>query len=281
MLRFRNSSLFLLSLSGLFLFLAFQASAAAVYNGHYCNDTSYQANSTYQRNLNVLLSSLTSNASQEASGSYTTVMGFGTTDAVNGLFLCRGDTTAAACHDCVVAAAKEAIVRCPNQTEAVIWYDICMLRFTNSYFRFDSVVPGINLKDEKNVSGADINRFNQSLFGLLSDLGNKAANSQTDKKFATGEAKITSSMTVYGLAQCTPDLNTGQCETCLQNSAGILPTCCGERQGARVLLASCNLRYELFRFYNETTSSSPSSSGNLPSPPYQSLMLILGSLKLN
>ncbi|XP_054776916.1 cysteine-rich receptor-like protein kinase 44 [Prosopis cineraria] len=248
----------LLPLSALLVtsFLATQALAAPVYNGHYCNDTTtYTPNSTFHRNINVLLSSLTSNASLDSSGSYNTVMGFGTLYAVNGFFLCRGDITMLTCQDCVAAAATDVISRCPNQTEAVIWYDVCTLRFTNTFFRFGSVFPGMNLTDEKSVSSTDIIRFNQSLFGLLDDLDTRAANSETDKKFATGEVKVTSSMTVYGLVQCSKELTSEQCETCLQNAIGILPSCCDGKQGARVLLSPCNVRYELFQFYNSTTSS--------------------------
>ncbi|KAF7840700.1 cysteine-rich receptor-like protein kinase 15 isoform X1 [Senna tora] len=243
--------------------VASQVFGAPAYDGHYCkNDSSYLPNSTFQRNLDVLLSSLVSNASQDDTGSYNGVMGFGTTDAINGHYLCRGDLTVSACHDCVAAAADQIILKCPNQTEAVIWYDVCTLRFTNSYFRPDSLVPGMNVKNESNVSSAEFNQFNQTVFGLLDDLSTEAANSQTQKKYAVGESAVaTSSMTVYGLAQCLADLNSEQCETCVQNAAGTLPTCCGGSQGARVLLASCNVRYELYRFYNETTSSPPASSG--------------------
>ncbi|KAI9124052.1 hypothetical protein K1719_005352 [Acacia pycnantha] len=237
-------------------FLATLALAAPVYNGHFCNHTiAYSPNSTFQRNINVLLSSLTSNASLDSSGSYNTVMGFGTTYAVTGYFLCRGDVTVSTCHDCVTAAAKYVISLCPNQTEAVIWYDVCTLRFTNRFFRFGSVIPGMNLTDEKSVSSTEFSRFNHSLFGLLDDLDTRAANSETDKKFTTGEVRVTSSVTVYGLAQCSKDLTSEQCETCLRNAIGILPACCEGKQGARVLLSPCNVRYEVFQFYDSTTSS--------------------------
>ncbi|XP_028776250.1 cysteine-rich receptor-like protein kinase 10 [Neltuma alba] len=255
MLLFTNS---LLSLTTFLFatFLATPARATPVYNGHYCNNTvTYQPNSTFQRNINVLLSSLSSNASQDSSGSYDTAMGAGTPFAVNGYYLCRGDIAIATCRDCVAAAANDIISRCPNQTEAVLWYDICTLRFTNSYFKSGSVVPGTNLTDGKSVSNTDISQFNQSLFRLLNDLGTQAANSETAKKFGTREVRVTRSMTVYGLAQCSGELSSPQCETCLQNAVGVLPSCCGGRQGARVLLATCNVRYELSQFYNSTTSS--------------------------
>ncbi|XP_028776254.1 putative receptor-like protein kinase At4g00960 [Neltuma alba] len=242
-----------------FLTIFFITSKASFnYTAHYCsNATIVPANTTFKRNLNVLLYSLTSNASQFG-GYYMTIMGFGTTDAVNGLFLCRGDVISpTACEDCVTAAAKDLTTRCPNRTEAIIWYDQCMLRYTGKYFRYDSVTPGVNLDDGKRFSGRDLEQFNVSLFNLLTDLTTKAARPPTVKKFAVGQAILSSSpvTTLYALEQCTDDLTSDQCETCLRNAIGIFGNCCEGKQGARVLLASCYIRYELYPFYNVTAVS--------------------------
>ncbi|XP_027360883.1 putative receptor-like protein kinase At4g00960 [Abrus precatorius] len=249
----------LLSLYGLLSFPT-KAEAAPTYIGTYCNDnTTYAPQSRLGANLNVLLHSLTTNASQQQDGYYMTIMGFGTTDAVNGVFLCRGDVNATTCQHCVADAAGEITRRCPNQTEAVIWYEECLVRYTNKYFKYYSIVPRLNPRDGKNVSGVDLGRFNQSLFGLLNELATEAANSPSAKKFATGEVELTRSQTVYGLGQCTADITNYQCETCLRNAIGTLPACCSSRQGASALLASCFVRYQLYPFYSMTATSSSSS----------------------
>jgi hypothetical protein len=238
------------------LYLTLATKASPTYIGSYCNDNkTYLPNSALDTNLNVLLNSLTTNASQQQDGYYMTIMGFSTTSAVNGDFLCRGDINTTTCQNCVTDAAKQIKRLCNNQTEAVIWYEECLVRYTNSYFRFFSIEPRLNPREGRNVSGVDFNRFNKSVIGLLNDLAVKAANSTTAKKFATGEVEITrKGMTVYGSGQCITELTSGQCETCLRNAIGTLPQCCSGQQGAGAMLASCVVRYELYPFYATTSS---------------------------
>ncbi|OIT35706.1 cysteine-rich receptor-like protein kinase 10 [Nicotiana attenuata] len=79
------------------------------------------------------------------------------------------------------------------------------------------------------------------------------------KKFATKEANFSSPEKLYTLAQCTPDLSDSSCDRCLSTAIGNLPRH-GSR-GGRVLLPSCNVRYELYSFYNVTAVALP------PPPP--------------
>jgi len=191
-------------------------------------------------------------------GYYFTAMGMGTTSVANGLLLCRGDVSTATCHDCISTAATEITRRCPNKTESIIWYDECMLRFTNRYFAPTSVVPRANLMDGNNISASDLDSFNRTLFGLLNDLIEEAANSRLARKFATGQREFAGHSpenTVYALTECEPDLTTTQCEECLRNAVSTLPSCCGGKQGARALLSYCNARHELFRFYHTSDTS--------------------------
>ncbi|KAK2371754.1 cysteine-rich receptor protein kinase [Trifolium repens] len=110
---------------------------------HCTNTTTYAPNTTFPTNLNILFYYFSNNISQ-SNGYFLTITGFGTADAVSGLYLCRGDVTAAVCDQCLTAAVKEIRVRCPNQREALIWYDECFLRFTNRYFAVNKIVPRAN-----------------------------------------------------------------------------------------------------------------------------------------
>ena len=240
-------------------FLSSGIEAASTYSAYFCGNETYNSTTGFHSNLKVLLTSLSSNATQDG-GYHTTAMGFGSTDAVNGLLLCRGDVNATICHDCVSSAAMEIMRRCPNQTEAIIWYVECMLRYTNRYFASQSIVPGQTLKNGTEIPSTNWEQFNQSLFSLLNGLVTNA--SESDRSFAVGEESFTSTQTLYALEQCTKDISVAQCKTCLENAIGLLPTCCGGQQGATVLLASCNVRYELFPFYNLTAIYlAPPSSG--------------------
>ncbi|TKY51080.1 Cysteine-rich receptor protein kinase 25 [Spatholobus suberectus] len=237
-----------------FISLLLPTKAAPIYSSHVCTDSSkYQPNSTFQTNLNYLLSSLSSNAT-EGTHFYKTTVGSETPNAVKGLFLCRGDTLAATCHDCVTFAARDLKRRCPVEKEAIIWYDVCMVRYSNQYL--NNIVPGMDMSDSKSVGRADLDRFNELLAGLLNSLATEAANSR-DEKFATGEVNFTSSVTLYGLVQCTPELSLFDCNMCFRSAIASVPNCCDGKRGARVLLPGCNIRYEVYPFYNSTKILAP------------------------
>ncbi|PNY15274.1 cysteine-rich receptor-like protein kinase [Trifolium pratense] len=218
---------------------------------HCTNTTTYAPNTTFHTNLNILFYYFSNNISQ-SNGYFLTITGFSTPDAVGGLYLCRGDVTAAVCDQCLTAAVKEVRIRCPNQTEALIWYDECFLRFTNKYFAVNKIVPRVNLDDGNIDSSVDLERFNRSLHGLLNDSVMEASGSLQSKKFSAGKTVVTESLKLYGLVQCTNDLTNSECEKCLRNAIGTLPN---GKQGARALLPSCNVRYQLYPFFNLPQSS--------------------------
>ncbi|WJX21098.1 hypothetical protein P8452_10569 [Trifolium repens] len=209
-------------------------------------------------------------------------MGFGTTNAVNGVFLCRGDVNSTTCMNCVTTAATDITRRCPNQTESIIWYDECMLRYTNRYFAPTSIVPRVNMNNGKNISTSKLDIFNQML-GFLGGLAAEAGNSQTSKQFAVGEANFNLSgdtnkvITVYGLAQRVPGVTNVQCQDCLVNASRTLLTCCEGKQGGRALLAWCNIRYDLQRFYNQSASTpgSPSSGKNKSKSKTRTVLIVV------
>ncbi|XAR65591.1 Non-specific serine/threonine protein kinase [Bertholletia excelsa] len=102
----------------------------------------------------------------------------------------------------------------------------------------------------------------------MGDLLNRASSSKSGKKFATGQANLSSqavvgASTLFGLVQCTPDLTELDCKRCLQDGVARLPF--GSRGGV-VIFPSCNVRYEVYQFYNVT-------AGGAAPPPPPSLVL--------
>ncbi|KAI4298630.1 hypothetical protein L6164_032165 [Bauhinia variegata] len=115
-------------------------------------------------------------------------------------------------------------------------------------------VKGV-LKRKSLSFGTTSSRFNQLLGDTIKQAANQASNGGADKKFATRDANFTSFITLYTLAQCTPDLSVQDCNTCLEGAIANLPICCDGKQGGRVLIASCNIRYEVYPFYQNTSQS--------------------------
>ncbi|KAI4298632.1 hypothetical protein L6164_032167 [Bauhinia variegata] len=245
--------------------------AAPEYLSHFCpNSTTFSPNTTYATNLGNLFSWLSANSTRD-NGYYNTTTG--TTNSpgniVYGAFLCRGDLSTNECQECVSTAAKAVRERCPEEKESVIWYAECMLRYSNqSFFSVPSSVPMVFLFNTANVS--EQTRFNQLLGDTIKQAANQAANGGADKKFATKDANFTSFITLYTLAQCTPDLSVQDCNTCLEGAIANLPICCDGKQGGRVLIPSCNIRYEVYPFYHNVSPSVPTPEKPRPTPKEKS-----------
>ncbi|KAL5579073.1 hypothetical protein UlMin_011515 [Ulmus minor] len=247
-------------------FLSFISEAAPELRYFDCpNTTTFNPNSRYQSNLNGLLSSLASNATLE-SGFYNTTSGQDPASIVYGSFMCRGDVTTAQCQACVNTAAKEVVRQCSTRKVAVIWYDHCMLRYTDqSFFGDMDEGPLVYMWSTQNITEPD--RFRELLAEKMTELVGEAAAASGPKKFASKEANFSEFQTLYSLVQCTPDLSTSTCDRCLQGIVAIIPRCCSGKQGGNIMNPSCNLRYEVYPFYNITAQQAPSPLLLPPPPP--------------
>ncbi|XVF87652.1 hypothetical protein PTKIN_Ptkin18bG0137400 [Pterospermum kingtungense] len=233
---------------------------------HVCvNDNgNFTRNSTYETNLNRSISSFFSNPANDY-GFYNLSSGQGSNRA-NAIALCRGDVGSGDCISCITNATAELRNRCPNQKEAIIWYDNCMFRYSNrSIFGVMETGPAFYMSNPNNVTDADA--FNQALGNLLSTIRNNASSGTSLRKFATGSAQISALQIVYALVQCTPDLTEVECSSCLSQAIQFIPQCCDSKQGGRVNGPSCNFRFESYSFYNPTTSDVQISSPPPPPPP--------------
>ncbi|KAL7213369.1 hypothetical protein ACSBR2_015983 [Camellia fascicularis] len=178
--------------------------------------TNYTQNSPFGNNLKSLLESLWSNTPL-SQGFNSTVFG-NSTDQVYGKALCRGDVTPEVCRDCVQNASQEIMTVCPTQN-AIIWHEFCQVQYSyrpfSSWDAFTGMFPESN-KDEKNISGHD--GFVVALKDFMNTLSDQAAFNPSNLMFATE-----------------------------------LDGCCDYRQGGTVFSRFCNMRFQLYQFYNEPT----------------------------
>ncbi|XP_011004254.1 PREDICTED: putative receptor-like protein kinase At4g00960 isoform X3 [Populus euphratica] len=236
----------------------------------------YTTNSSFQRNLNSVLSSLDSNT-QIDYGFYNLSVGQPGPDQANVIALCRGDIGVDECQNCIRNSSGKILQVCPNQKEAFGVADTCILRYSNkSIFGVMEEKPVSILVNV--VNATDVNQFNQALQTLMSRLRSTAASGNSLRKFATGN-ETAGFDTIYGLVQCTPDLSEPQCDECIAGAIRVIATCCDDgqlvgRQGARITRPSCNLRYEVYSFFGFTpatpqlpASPSPQAPSVPPPPP--------------
>ncbi|KAF7120489.1 hypothetical protein RHSIM_Rhsim13G0160100 [Rhododendron simsii] len=236
-------------------------------NSTLATTSTYAPNSTYQTNLNTLFSVLSSNSSNASNGFYNFTAGRSPPDIAYGLFLCRGDVAADVCRDCVVYATGDVVERCPRSKQVTIWYDQCLLRYSNqSIFAAADTEEWFVLSNTQNVT--DATRFTEVLGQVIADVANRASIDDSGKKFATAHANYSALQSVYGLAQCTPDLSDDACNGCLLNARSKLPDVA--KQGARVLFRSCYVRYEVYPFFNASIGAAPPPPSPVLSPPASS-----------
>ncbi|KAM4106086.1 hypothetical protein ACB094_04G040800 [Castanea mollissima] len=241
--------------------LVSQATAQPDFLHHFClGKGNYTRNSAYNTNLNQVLSSLSSNT--EIDYRFYKFSYGKSPDKVYSLGLCRGDTKPDICGSCLNKATKLLPLRCPNQKEAIGWYDDCMLRYSfRNIYGIMEASPFFYTWDNYTVS-ANVDQFNLDLRTLLDSQRVQAAAGGSLRKFAAGKAAAPNNQTPYSLVQCTPDLSDQDCRDCLFGAMGDIPNCCDGKQGGRVIRPSCNLRFEVALFYDPSVS--PPASNNTP-----------------
>ncbi|KAI9123784.1 hypothetical protein K1719_005084 [Acacia pycnantha] len=222
-----------------------------------CSTTkaNYTTNDPYLNNLGHLFEHLSKSSNiTNNKGFYSTMVG-NKSNTVYGLFMCRGDVSLQLCNECVNDGIKQIKDWCSSSKEAIIWYDMCMLRYSNRSFFSTLDTQPIHTK-----SGVDVDMpqnqkdgFNRLLANTLSDLVIATLNSTPTgaKNFATKTEFSPSELrTLYTLAQCTPNLNSQDCRKCLLDAREQISLCCQGKEGGQVMNPSCNLRFELYRFYH-------------------------------
>ncbi|KAJ6377323.1 hypothetical protein OIU76_026319 [Salix suchowensis] len=252
-----DSSKLVLLLSLLYILLLQPSLNAAQPNftDYYCNFntvSNYTTDSNFHRNLNSVLSSIAS-ATQIDYGFYNLSAGE-VPDRVNAFALCRGDVAVDVCRSCVNNSTRKILEVCPNQMDVYGYYELCMIRYSNrSMLGVVDYRRNFYLPDRQKV--LDVTLFNQALQTLFARLRARAASGNSFKKFASGNQSA-GVETIYATVQCTPDLSEGQCSGCVLQLLRRIPNCCnGTVEGkirARVANPSCNLRWDIVKFFSGT-----------------------------
>lgn len=228
--------------------LCIPVSSSSILSDSYCEEIgTYNNNSTYQNNLNKVLSNLTNKSSVTGFGTYKAGVGSNT---VYGLYNCRGDLDSPMCHECVQEASKLIITECPSKMEAIIWYHECTLRYANrsisSHFEdspiateYSEVYPDPNLAE----------LLRDTMNGLIK----KAAYDNSTKGYAEGKGILTKYVdTLHCLVQCTPDILGSQCEKCLRSAMTTMPK---DLTFYMIFSPSCNVFYRIGYFAAGTTNN--------------------------
>jgi hypothetical protein len=228
-----------------------------------CSDKQgyYTIGSTYKANLDQLQYFLSSTGI--GNGFYYSDYGE-TPNKVYAIALCRGDVKPDVCRACLNSSTNDLpIQRCPNQKEAIAWYDVCMLRYSSRKLILSTMEDAPQFCMGNATKALDEAQY--TLWNLLVSLRGRAAAGGSLRKFAVGHAATPNNQTINALVQCTPDLSEQDCYSCLSGAFGNFSKSYVGAVGGRVLRPSCNFRYEVYAFYNATAEAPPPSSGTASS----------------
>ncbi|RCV38889.1 hypothetical protein SETIT_8G178400v2 [Setaria italica] len=257
----------------------------------------YTTNSKYHNNLETLSSMLPASTpfvdppGDAVSGSdlFAKASVGAVPDTVYALALCHGYVNASACRNCVAAAFDVARKQCALGKDATVFYDACLLRFSDKNFL--ELLHNASMASSADYSDGALILMNVTTQPLFSgwDKGlnqettiihfiNMALNNTVQKVFNnTGKhyAAIRSTTDdgsgsippIYSMAQCVPELIVDFCYRCLTNISNLAMTNFAGRHRGQILGAWCNLRYDTYPFYGELTSVP--SNGLVPTPAPQ------------
>uniref|UniRef100_A0A803N952 Uncharacterized protein n=1 Tax=Chenopodium quinoa TaxID=63459 RepID=A0A803N952_CHEQI len=208
--------------------------------GSYCYEAgNYTQNSTYQRNLNIVLSDLSVKAS--TTGLYNSTRGH-SPNIVYGQFYCRGDVSHQPCQECVQSAAQEIVTKCSNHKEASISYEGCTLSYANrSIFSLLKTDP-FNWHQNSNENISNPTQLDQVMSTTINNLIKRAAYNETYHGYETGKAPLPPDQTLYCVVQCSPGILGSPCESCLSGSYREWQTCCRGKVWAVIFQPNCQIR---------------------------------------
>ncbi|KAJ1265659.1 hypothetical protein BS78_08G093000 [Paspalum vaginatum] len=257
----------------LFLFFlpaATRTSDAAQLQDMECStDGNYTTDDAYAANLNQFLAALPTNTVSKNGGFFNGTVGQGTA-TVYGLALCFADFSLSDCKDCLTAAASSGaasglVKSCPGSVTVGAIYDQCMLRYSNLNF-FGTAETDIKFSTTRDQNDSSMQAYKESLSlkQALADLSAQAASSP--ERFAA------SSTAPYAVVQCTWDLPSDKCKTCIDalstNASNFMAIRIdGERKSY-----SCRVRYSNSSFTvvplvgAATTQESLAPTGPPPGP---------------
>ena len=197
-----------------------------------CSQLKFTPGSTYENNVNSLLSNLISAAMFNNFYNFT-VPGAAQQDTVYGLFQCRGDLNGGACSACVSRAVSQLGTLCVGSCSAALQLDGCFVKYDNTSF--------LGMEDKTLVMsncGPSANLTYDALTDRDAVLAYLGTSDGIDNTY-----RVSSFGNVQGLAQCLGDLSPSMCQDCLLDAIERLKTDCRAARWAQIYLAKCYALY--------------------------------------
>ncbi|CAL5215215.1 unnamed protein product [Lathyrus oleraceus] len=194
-----------------------------------CSRLKFSPGSNYETSVNSILSSLVNSATFTTYNNFT-VPGATASETVSGLFQCRGDITNDQCSTCVERAVSQLGTLCFETYGGALQLEGCFVKYDNVKF--------VGVEDKTEVV-----KKCGPLIGLTSDARDNvlAYLESSDGVYKT--FRTTSYGDFQGVAQCTGDLSSSECQDCVSDAIQRLKSECGGSTWGDMYLAKCYVRY--------------------------------------
>ncbi|THG22998.1 hypothetical protein TEA_017983 [Camellia sinensis var. sinensis] len=194
-------------------------------------------------------------------------------DRVYGLFLCGVDVANSFCKYCIDSASDEIVKQCPLKKEAVIWYDQCLISYSNKPFFSANETSQAFCKwqEQYNRVKESDNQLNQILGSMFDNLSIVATSNPSISMNATTNVNF-SGVSMDGMVKCAPDLSPIDCRNCLSGVVSAILSCI-LGSWVRRFTPSCIVRYDL----NHISQDPPLGAAEAPSAGTEPEILSSGS----
>ncbi|XP_062202235.1 L-type lectin-domain containing receptor kinase IX.1-like [Phragmites australis] len=207
----------------------------------YCSTTdNYTDGSQYKKNLDQLLAALPA-AAGDNGWFYNGSAGAGA-DQVFGLLMCFADRNETQCRDCLAGAPAGITRVCPGSRNVNAAYDACVLRYSAAPL---PATTDFGVAFIVEVTGVPVtsDAVRKAWVPLMSNLTGGVALSPL--LLSNDTTPYSSSQDMYGLAQCTRDLNARECIRCISSYVNMLGDQFPNNTGGAIKGYSCYLIYQV------------------------------------
>ncbi|XP_078175359.1 cysteine-rich receptor-like protein kinase 15 [Carex rostrata] len=226
---------------------------------------------TFKNNLHSLLMSITTSA--QSNGGYFNDTVDTSTDQIYGLGMCYASANLTTCNNCLSTVASKITSDCPDSKNAGTWLESgpCVIRYSNENFFGVANTTSYYIYSSENYTDDHVlfGNARNALFNTLIAKINVSVN-----MVGTGQESVNGIDKLYGLLQCTRDLNHQECYKCLSSLISDLqpPSLLAYTVGLRYFGFSCYVNYEMFPIsitlqgVTSGTSPAPENAGPVTEP---------------
>ncbi|XP_010433927.1 PREDICTED: cysteine-rich receptor-like protein kinase 18 [Camelina sativa] len=239
-----------------FLFLVISFNAISV-SAQKCDNTTgtFIPDSPYDKNRQLIHSTLASNVTAQAGYYFIGSIGIAA-DQVYTMGMCAPAAENDVCSLCIKTTSESLLQSCPNEADAFFWSGeetLCLVRYSNRPFSglLDMEPRGaIYNTGELNTNLTEFDLLWKNLTsGMIAGITSSSSGANNSSKYyAYDFAPVPDFKNISAMMQCTPDVSSENCSTCLRTNVNDYDNCCRGYQGGVISRPNCFFRWEVYSF---------------------------------